>query len=467
MTETLMNQSLFQISSFSLVMSLLVLLVGLVVTVYSVKYMAGDAEYKSYFLKIFSLLISLICMFNVDNILAFISFWALANLFLVMLMVHKSSWRQALEMGVLAGRNFSLGLISFLLFTALCFSQLQTFSINEISRSFLDLEPVSQTILFILLLITAMTQSAQIPFHGCLASSINAPTPVSALMHAGLVNGGGYLLVKFSSLLLVNKTFLLSVFIIGSVSAFTALIWLFIKSSVKGALVASTISQMGFMFMQIGLGLFPAAISHLCMHGFFKAFHFLSASSAFTDLKIKNLAVNFKDGLRLSDGKAFSLALLIGLASLFIFSLYSPYSLNFSDSSFILLCFIFMALSEFSFSSIKEANRSLNASLSFLLALVLASLAAFLYALFLSGFEYILSIHNFTYALNSVHYLVLAIFSLAWFLMHFQRQSLDLMSSLFGTLPKKLRAALYIFFVNSSEANYSTNTALRGDYRYK
>ena len=464
MAEALMNQNLFQVSSLGLVMSLLVLIVGLVVTIYSLRYMSGDSEYKSYFLKLISLLISLICMFNVDNILAFISCWALSNLFLLMLMVHKSAWRQALEMGVLAGRNFCIGLISFLLFMAISFSYTQTFSIHDISLAFPDFNPASQALLFTLLLITAVTQSAQIPFHGWLLSSVNSPTPVSALMHAGLVNGGGYLLIKFFPLLLLNKNFLLSIFLIGAISAFIGILWLFIKSSVKGTLVSSTISQMGFMFMQIGLGLFPAAISHLCMHGFFKAFHFLSASSVFSDLKIKNLDIstNLVEDSKEKTEKIFLFSLLIAAFSLIFFSVISHYSLSRSESSFLLLLFIFMAFSEFSYATLVEANKHLAFYFSLLLSLILNSIVAILYGSFLKLFEYLLagSIFNITYQLAFIHYFVASVFFIVWFSLHFKKR-------LESMIPLSLQSAIYTLLMNSSRSHPLTNTAIRGDYRYK
>jgi NAD(P)H-quinone oxidoreductase subunit 5 len=460
MEEMLVIPNSFHIDSLSLVMSCLVIIVGLVVTAYSVRYMSGDTEYKGFFVRLSILITSLICMFNVDNLLLFAALWAFSNLILVMMIVHKACWKQALESGILAAKNFSVGIISLLLFIGLSFSLTKTFSISETLVSFTNIDPVFQCVLLALLIITAMTQSAQLPFHGWLMSSINTPTPVSALMHAGLVNGGGYLLVKFAMALGTQSASLPLIFIIGSVSAFTAMLWLFVKSSVKGVLVSSTISQMGFMFMQIGLGLYPAAISHLCMHGFFKAFHFLSAGSAFSELKILKLALN-KDMKQVSVGINFLISLSIASVALYLFAGASHISIDFEDSSFILLIFIAMALTELSFNIIKEAQKTINLYLTFFLALLSSSVVAIIYGSFLHFFEQLLasSVVSETYRLTALHYLVSAVFIMVWALMHFKKDLLAL-------LPMNLRLPLYAFLMNSSRAKASTYTSSRGDYAY-
>ena len=460
MEEMLISQNLFRIDALSLVMSCLVIIVGLVVTAYSVKYMSGDTEYKGFFIRLIILITSLICMFNVDNLLLFAALWAFSNLILVMMIVHKAFWKQALESGIVAARNFSARIISLLLFIGLSFSLTKTFSISETLVSFTNIDPVFQCVLLALLIITAMTQSAQLPFHGWLMSSINTPTPVSALMHAGLVNGGGYLLVKFAMALETQSASLPLIFIIGSVSAFTAMLWLFVKSSVKGVLVSSTISQMGFMFMQIGLGLYPAAISHLCMHGFFKAFHFLSAGSAFSELKILKLALN-RDMKQVSVGINFLISLSIASVALYLSSGASHISINFEDSNFILLIFIAMALTELSFNIIKEAQKTINLYLTFFLALLSSSVVAIIYGSFLHFFEQLLasSLISATYKLTALHYLVSSVFIMVWALMHFKKDLLSL-------LPMNLRLPLYAFLMNSSRAKSSTYTSSRSDYAY-
>jgi NAD(P)H-quinone oxidoreductase subunit 5 len=129
------------------------------------------------------------------------------------------------------------------------------------------------------LLLAAMIQSALLPFHTWLLSSMTAPTPASALMHAGFVNAGGILLVRFAPVVTVDPAVMLAVVLVGAVSALGGKLLKTVQTDIKGKLGCSTVGQMGFMLMQAGLGFFGAAITHLILHGFYKAYQFLSSGS--------------------------------------------------------------------------------------------------------------------------------------------------------------------------------------------
>ncbi len=119
-------------------------------------------------------------------------------------------------------------------------------------------------------------QSAIYPFHRWLLSAMTAPTPASALMHAGFVNGAGILLALFSTVLFASNT-LSVLLIIGGLTAIIAQFTKLLQVNVKQKLACSTIAQMGFMIMQCGLGFFNAAVAHLILHGFYKAYLFLAS----------------------------------------------------------------------------------------------------------------------------------------------------------------------------------------------
>jgi NAD(P)H-quinone oxidoreductase subunit 5 len=129
------------------------------------------------------------------------------------------------------------------------------------------------------LLMAAALQSALLPFQTWLLSSMTAPTPASALMHAGFVNAGGILLARFAPVLLQSPSLMAATFALGAVSALAGRAMKTVRSDVKGRLGCSTTSQMGFMIMQAGLGFFAAAITHLVLHGFYKAYLFLSSGT--------------------------------------------------------------------------------------------------------------------------------------------------------------------------------------------
>lgn len=130
----------------------------------------------------------------------------------------------------------------------------------------------------VLIAIAALSRTAQIPFHRWLPATLAAPTPVSALLHAGVVNGGGVLLVKLAGL----STPLAAGIIVaaGIASMAYGVLMMLARPDIKGALTYSTMAQMGFMMLTCGLGLWAAAVIHLIGHGFYKATLFLSSGTA-------------------------------------------------------------------------------------------------------------------------------------------------------------------------------------------
>ncbi len=131
-----------------------------------------------------------------------------------------------------------------------------------------------------LIVVAALSRSAQIPFHRWLPATLAAPTPVSALLHAGVVNAGGVLLVRLSPLVSGSAIAMGLAFVAGTLSMVYGGVVMLTKSDIKGSLVYSTMAQMGFMILTCGLGLSAAAVFHLVGHGFYKATLFLSSGSA-------------------------------------------------------------------------------------------------------------------------------------------------------------------------------------------
>jgi len=131
----------------------------------------------------------------------------------------------------------------------------------------------------IFLIVAAVIQSALFPFQRWLMSSMTAPTPASALMHAGFVNAGAVLLARVAPILFDSRLLWMLV-IAGGVGALIGKFSKFIQPNVKQKLACSTTAQMGFMLLQCGLGFFAAAITHLILHGFYKAYLFLSSGDS-------------------------------------------------------------------------------------------------------------------------------------------------------------------------------------------
>jgi NAD(P)H-quinone oxidoreductase subunit 5 len=112
---------------------------------------------------------------------------------------------------------------------------------------------------------------------------METPTPVSALMHAGIVNAGGYLIIRTSPLIALTPWALTAVAIIGGFTACFAAVVMLTQTSIKKSLAYSTIAQMGFMLLQCGLGAFSAAMLHILAHSLYKAYAFLSSGSALSE----------------------------------------------------------------------------------------------------------------------------------------------------------------------------------------
>ncbi|HEX2904533.1 MAG TPA: proton-conducting transporter membrane subunit [Jatrophihabitans sp.] len=136
------------------------------------------------------------------------------------------------------------------------------------------------TLVACLLVIAAMARSAQLPLQRWLPATLAAPTPVSALLHAGLVNAGGILLVRLAPVFGLSLVATTLAFLVGSATALYGTVLMLVKPDLKGALAHSTMAQMGYMLLACSLGAFAAAVFHLVAHGMYKASLFLGADSA-------------------------------------------------------------------------------------------------------------------------------------------------------------------------------------------
>jgi len=145
-------------------------------------------------------------------------------------------------------------------------------------------------IAMVLVVVTAMIQSAQLPSHSWLIEVMEAPTPVSALLHAGIVNAGGYLVLRFADILITAPGAMTVLAAIGAVTACVATMVMLFQSSIKISLAWSTVAQMGFMMLQCGLGAFSAAVLHILAHSCYKAHAFLSSGSVIDTARVMTLA---------------------------------------------------------------------------------------------------------------------------------------------------------------------------------
>ena len=267
-------------------------------------------------------------------------------------------------------------------------------------------------------------------------------------MHAGLVNGGALILYKFYPLLQQLSWSGTLLFILGALTAILGTTWMLVQSDVKRTLTCSTMGQMGFMIMQCGLGLFPAAIAHMIWHGFFKASLFLSAGSTV------KAASNYS--LRLHGPRTapvFAFGLLCGAAGAYLFWLFTGASGTLSSTYLLLLVFCGITCAH-AVMTILQPQPHLGRAL---LAAGLGLLGAVVYGASVWLVETQLAPLP-APPLSALHLVVLAFFVLGWLAMIFR-------AYLPASLTDRLLAPLYVRVLRDSQPDPSTLTLQRGQYR--
>lgn len=161
-----------------------------------------------------------------------------------------------------------------------------------------------------LIAVAAILKSAQFPMHGWLIEVIETPTPVSALLHAGVINSGGFILIRFADVMLLAPGVLAFLVMIGGFTALFGGLVMLTQPAVKTSLAWSTVSQMGFLIMQCGLALFPLALLHIVAHSLYKAHAFLASGGA-----VEQIASNRRPGpVAIPSAGAVARAFLVALA---------------------------------------------------------------------------------------------------------------------------------------------------------
>lgn len=161
------------------------------------------------------------------------------------------------------------------------FEQLKSLSSENVSFN-LELSAI-------LLVVSAALKSVQVPMHGWLLDVMEAPTPVSALLHAGLLNAGPFLILRFAFLLDIATTASIILISVGAASALFGAIVSTTQPAIKTSLAYSSIGHMGFTLMVSGFGVYAASLLHLVAHSFYKAHAFLSSGSVVDKVKTKNV----------------------------------------------------------------------------------------------------------------------------------------------------------------------------------
>jgi NAD(P)H-quinone oxidoreductase subunit 5 len=168
------------------------------------------------------------------------------------------------------------------------------------------------------IVIAAMLKSAQFPTHGWLVEVMETPTPVSALLHAGILNAGPFLAIRMAYVIDPSRSATTLLIVVGGFTAVFASVVLLTQPSIKVALAYSSAAHMGFMLMVCGMGLYPAALLHLVAHSFYKAHAFLSSSSVIDEARAAKVSLPRRLGspARIAASAAVALAFYLPLAFL-------------------------------------------------------------------------------------------------------------------------------------------------------
>jgi len=268
---------LFAVDGLTVLMWTVVAFFGGVVHSYSRRYMAGSAHETAFFLAVLGFVTVVMTLVAADHLALFALLWLAMGLVMAELIGVVDEWEQARAAASVARRHFLASSALLGVALAALWRATGATTVSGIAANADALGGPVWLLAAVALVLAAMIQSALVPFHGWLLSSMTAPTPASALMHAGFVNAGGVLLLRFAPVVTVDGALMLAIVGVGATSALLGKLLKATRPDVKSKLACSTVGQMGFMIMQAGLGFFGAAITHLVLHGFYKAYHFLGA----------------------------------------------------------------------------------------------------------------------------------------------------------------------------------------------
>ncbi len=281
-----------RIDYLALLMSLLVSLLGWVVVEFSAKYLNGEPKQERFIRAMLITLISVSLLVVSRHLVVIVLAWVgtSAGMHYLLTYYHdRKSAQVAAHKKFIVSRMADVCLFGAL---ALIYHVSGSFTLDDLVSylATLDTLPVGLHIAAFLFALGAILKSAQLPVHGWLIQVMEAPTPVSALLHAGVVNIGGFVLIRLADLLALAPAAQILLVVMGSLTTVLASLVMMTRISIKVRLAWSTCAQMGFMLMEIGLGLYELALLHLLAHSCYKAYAFLSAGSTVDATRLQDFA---------------------------------------------------------------------------------------------------------------------------------------------------------------------------------
>ncbi len=281
----------FLLDPLSVIMTTIVLFISLMVHIYTIGYMADDSGYTRFFSYVSLFTFSMLVLVLANNLLLLFFGWEGVGLVSYLLIGFWFKRESAVFGSLKAFIVNRVGDVGFILAIAAILMFFGTLSYHDIFQQVplmvdktISLFPTTDvpviTLISLLLFFGAMAKSAQVPLHVWLPESMEGPTPISALIHAAtMVTAGIYMVARMSPIFEYSTTALSTIVIIGGTTAFFMGLLAVVQYDLKRVIAYSTISQLGYMAVALGVSAYDAAIFHLITHAFFKALLFLAAGS--------------------------------------------------------------------------------------------------------------------------------------------------------------------------------------------
>ncbi len=271
------------IDPLSVLMSLVVSGVGFLIHVYSIGYMEHDKDYRRFFVYLNLFVAAMLILVLANNFLLLYVGWELVGLCSYLLIGFWYEKKSAADAGKKAFLTTRIGDVGFALGILLIFVTFGTLDYSAVfaqAPKLLQIGGTTATVITLLLFVGAIGKSAQIPLYVWLPDAMEGPTPVSALIHAATMVTAGVFMVARTHVLFELAPFSQSVVAVtGTLTAFYAATIALTQMDIKRVLAYSTISQLGYMFLAVGVAAYSAGIFHLMTHAFFKALLFMGAGS--------------------------------------------------------------------------------------------------------------------------------------------------------------------------------------------
>ena len=273
----------FYLDGLTLVMMSVITGVGFLIHLFSTEFMEEDVSYSRYFAYLNMFFFAMLILVMADSLLLLYLGWEGVGVCSYLLV---GFWYQNPDNGLAARKAFvvtRVGDTAMALGLFLLFTELGTLDIQPMTAAANSQWQVGDTLpvlACLLLLGGAVGKSAQLPLHTWLPDAMAGPTPVSALIHAAtMVTAGVYLIARTHELFLLAPPAMLAVALVGLATSLMAAFTALVQHDIKRILAYSTISQIGYMFLALGVGAWTAGIFHLMTHAFFKALLFLGAGA--------------------------------------------------------------------------------------------------------------------------------------------------------------------------------------------